>query len=347
VEGGRRKVEGKNIIMSNVIIKDGIGYAQHTAAVFVDDIQPLKHVGDTLADQNDMHEWALWGANNLDPVTLRNYIKNLPVLGGTIHAKVRMAIGKGAQPFLLTAVDSDGNETLERIFDPEIHAWLEVNNFFQYSYENIYNRLAYGPAATQFVLSNDRQKINRIKAVDIYTARFKKKNAAGFIDKIFLHADWSNQAAINANDPGIILLDTLQEGYELEDIASRKAGEQFAMLHRIITDGAQYYPDPLWRSAQKWADISISVPSFKKALNANQMSIKYIVSIAATYYERNIPGWKNFTAEEKEAGKQTLFNSINTYLTGDLNAGKTIIAGTYVDPVTKVEDKRHSDRSDR
>jgi hypothetical protein len=31
--------------MSNVIIKDGIGYAQHTAAVFVDDSQPLEACG--------------------------------------------------------------------------------------------------------------------------------------------------------------------------------------------------------------------------------------------------------------------------------------------------------------
>jgi hypothetical protein len=97
-----------------------------------------------------------------------------------------------------------------------------------------------------------------------------------------------------ANDAILIKLDTLQEGYELEDLQSRTAGEQFAMLHRIITDGAQYYPDPLWRSAQKWADISLSVPSFKKALNKNQMSIKYMVTVSPRYYETNITWLEKF-----------------------------------------------------
>jgi hypothetical protein len=256
-------------------------------------------VGDTLADQNDMHDWALWDSNNLGPQTLRNYIKNIPALGGTLHAKVRMAIGKGLQPFLLTEVDSDGNETLERLVAPEITKWLETNNSYKYSYENIYNLLAYGPAATQIVLSNDRKTINRIKAIDIYTARFKKKNANGFIDKIFLHADWANETAVTASDKNLIALDVLQEGYELADLEQRKAGEQFVMLHRIVNDGTQYYPDPLWKSAQKWADISLSVPAFKKALFTNQMTIKYVVSISPVFYESNIPGWKNIRQKKK------------------------------------------------
>jgi hypothetical protein len=34
-----------------------------------------------------------------------------------------------------------------------------------------------------------------------------------------------------------------------------------------------------------------------------------------------------------------VYDDINNYLTGELNTGKTIIAGTYVDPVTKVQIK--------
>lgn len=324
--------------MSRVTMHKGMGFSKTTNALFTTD-KEFSHVGNTLADQNDMHEWALWGSGNLEPVTLAALINTVAVLSGTLKSKVRMAIGKGLEPFLLTSVDSEGNEQLEHISDPEITAWLQVNKVYKYSYETIYNLLAYGWAATQIVLSNDRKTINRIKATDTYTARLKKKNAAGFIETMYMHADWNNMVATSAQDKAIVQVPLLKEDYELEDLQERTTGAEFAMLHRFITDGAQYYPAPLWKSAQKWAEVSQSVPAFKKALNTNQMSIKYLIHISDKYWETHYKNWKTFTAEEKDAEIEVKYNEINTWLVGEANTGKSIIAGTYYDPHTKQEIK--------
>lgn len=322
--------------MSRVIIKNGIGYGKSTQAAFVTDEKPFTKVGDTLADSNDSNEWALWGTNNLEPKLLKTDIKGVPSLSGTIHSKVRMAIGTGLEAFLLEDVDSESNETLTYLKDTEIQQWLERNKTYKYSLATIYNLLSYGPAATQLIFNNELNYINRIKATDIFTARFKKKNKEGFIDTMYLHADWEN--VTGAGDSTLKKVPVLKEDYEVEElkeqIEKKTVKGEYAMLHRIVTDGTQYYPDPLWKSAQAWAKIAASVPAFKKAMNANQMSIKYLILISNKFWETSYP-WQSYTQEQKDQAIEAKYDEINEWLVGETNAGKTIIAGNWYDPHTK------------
>jgi len=285
-------------------------------------------------------EWALWGEDNSKPLRMRDDLKHCGVLNAGVISKVRMAIGQGPKPYFKTAEDNDGKETLEPVRDINILQWFERNRTYLHSYQNVYNLVGYGWGATQFILNKGRNKINRIAATDVFTARLGKKNKKGIIDQLYLCADWEGQTVFKEDIMDKVPL--LQEGYEIEDLQAaieKGSGYEYAMLHRIITDGTQYYPLAIWEAAQEWIKISRSVPGMKNAINKNQMTIKYIIFIDNGYWEKNYKNFSNLEEKEKEKIVSEKHQEINQWLTGELNAGKSIISGKWIDPYTKVENQ--------
>lgn len=320
-----------------LIIKEGIGYGVNTGAVFYSDAKPdgskISATKDTSTSVGSS-TWADWGTDNQDPIRMADDIENSGVLSAGIHSKVRMALGKGIEPFLLLNVDHDGNEELEHIVDTDIQGWLEKNNSYLYSYKTIYNLLAYGWSATQLILSRDRKQINRIFATDVFDARLKKREpATGIIKEMFLHADWSSVAS--ASDANLSKIDVLREDYELQDLNERTSKFEFAILHRMLHNGRQYYPRPLWKAAQAWVKVSRAVPEFKKAMHKNQMTIKYLITISDSYWKREHRGWDTYDPKKRKEIIQDKYDEINNFLTGEQAQGKSIISGKYTDPYTK------------
>lgn len=325
------------IKLMSLIVKDGIGYGVNTGAVFYSDSRPdgskLSSTKDTSTNIGSS-VWADWGSDNQDPINMANDIENSGVLSAGIDSKVRMAIGKGIEPFLLISVDQDGNEQLEHIVDAEIQGWLEKNNSYLHSYKTIYNILSYGWASTQIILSKDRKQINRIFATDVFDARLEKRErATGIIKTMFLHSDWSTVSTESNSD--LAKIDVLREDYELSDLQSRTSKHEFAILHRILKNGRQYYPRPLWKAAQAWVKVSRAVPEFKKAMHKNQMTIKYLITVSDSYWKRVHKGWDSYEPKKRDGIIQDKYDEINKFLTGEAAQGKSIISGKYTDPYTK------------
>jgi hypothetical protein len=305
--------------MSRVVIKNGIAYGQSSQALFV----PASTPSDVNNNQlNSMNEWAPWGGNNLEPVRYAADIENVPALSGTIETKARMAIGRGFLPFLIKNVGTDGTEELEFVNDPDILSWLELNADFLHGWQNIYNLGAYGWGATQMVMSKDGNQINRIKATDVYQARLKKLSTSKRIESMYLFGDWTK--AIDKED--LVTLPVLEEGNELQDLQNRKgkAGE-FVILHRMLKNGAIYYPKPLWMAAKAWVDVAKSIPALKNALNVNQISIKYVIIISPEYWEKFHEGWDSYEPDKKEQIMKDKYDEIDTFLTGDEQPAKALL----------------------
>jgi hypothetical protein len=320
-----------------MVINDGIGFSSNTQAAFYTDtttrrFKPLVDVNNFAAT-----DWSPWGDDNQEPDRMKDDIENCGVLSAGILSKVRMAIGNGLYPALVTGIDAAGNEILEWVNDLEINRWLETNKTYLYSYQNIYNMLAYGWGASQIMLDNDRKKINRIKAADVFDARLAKKDPkTGLIDNLYLCSDFGK---VTTNDKEKVqTIPVLFEGYELEHLQSTTTGTEFALLHRLLTNGRQYYPRPLWKAAQAWINISRSIPAMKEALHKNQMSIKYVILIGENYWSRNYKDWKNKTEDDKKKIIADKYQEIDTWLSGEKGTGKSIIAGAYYNPVTKVKE---------
>ncbi len=317
----------------SLIIKDGIGYGRHTQAVFYTgaDTGGKKFKNPVEAPDFAISEWSPWGDNNDEPASIADDIENVPVLSAGVEGQARLAIGQSVDMYLLVNKDKYGEEDLEWIGDSQINDWVENNKPYQYSYQNVYNMMGYGWGATKFLLNGKRDYINRIKAADVHTCRMEKKDKYGVIKNLYQCGDWDN-APSKYDAAKMERIRLLEEDYELEELSSITSGYQFAMLHRILKNGRGYYPKPLHRSAKAWVAISRSIPAIKNAINTNQLTIKYIVLIAETYWER-IHGdkWQKFSDKEKEDTINKKYDEINKFLAGEINSGKSIIAGKYYD----------------
>ena len=320
--------------MSSTIIKDGIGYHVGAKAAFYTDGKTLTATPEPKIYSSSA-PWAYWGNNNIEPQEISDDIQCTPVLSAAVKATARLAVGKGLDAFLLTNKKADGTEELEWVDDPEVNDWLEDNQHFLYSYNNIRNQVGYGWSATQMVLNKGLNKINRIKATDVATARLEKMDKSGFIPSMYLCGDWQIAPSTFDNDK-IKKIPLLRETYELQDLKDSPVGE-FGILHRLLENGRLYYPTPAHRAAKAWVKISRSIPTLKNAMNVNQMHIKYLINIAPTYWERINPEFKSpaYTPQQKLAFMAQKYDEISTFLTGEQNAGKTIISGKYMDPFTK------------
>jgi hypothetical protein len=319
----------------SVIVKDGVGFGTGSSAAFYTDVKSKKFA--PLPDVVNLAQaqWAAWGDDNEEPLRMCEDIENNGVLSAGILSKVRMAIGNGIFPAMLTGIDSEGNEQLEWVQDLEINRWLELNKSFMYSYTNIYNLLAYGWGSTQIILNNDRDYINRIKATDVVTARLEKKDLkTAQIQNLYLCADYTAMGSYNPDK--MQKIPVLQEGYEMDNLQNLKSGHEFAILHRLLTNGKQYYPRPLWKAAQAWVNISRSIPAMKEALHKNQMSIKYVVLISDSFWERTYQGFRDKSDDDRKKIINDKYNEIDTWLTGEKANGKSIITGSWYDPVAKM-----------
>jgi len=324
--------------MNDIHFVGDIGFSTYTNAVYLGNTsiaKPLPDANLTLTTQ-----YVPWGNTNLEPKFMADDIENSGVLNASIASKVRMAIGKGIEPFLQIGVNEDGTEVLQHVQDEEINDWFRNNNTYKYSYKSIYNLLAYGWGSTQFLLNKsaiagdiNNVKINRVFATDVYTARLGKKGKNNFIENLFLCSDW--ESVSDENNEKVIKIPVLKEEYEVQDLTEKSnTATEFAMLHRLTINGKQYYPDPLWKSAKEWVKISRSIPALKKAINKNQMLIKYVITINDTYWGK-VPGWDTMTADDKKNYQIKKYNEIDKWLTGEQNAGKSLVSGSYYDPISK------------
>jgi hypothetical protein len=327
----------------SVIVKDGVGFSSNSGfgrmfmaggvATFGDKDGAMFKAPPSIADTSSS-DWSRWGEDNLMPNEMANHIENCGVLSAALDAKAKIAIGKGFEPFLRVDVDSDGKEVLEWVSDSEIHDWMEANNTFDFALDESFDFNGYGWNTSSFLLNGARNKINRIKRIDVATARLQKKNVGGWIENLFVCEDWEKVGS-RFDITKMSKYPMLQHERELEDLMSRNAGWEFTFANRRLRNGRGYYPLPLWWAARAWVKVARSVPAFKNAMFANQITLKYIISISEKYWT-SVYGdkWESYSIEEQKKMRDDKFEEIDQYLTGEEKAFKSISSGTYVDKAT-------------
>lgn len=278
-----------------------------------------------------------WGDNNEMPWEIADDIRNCGVLAAALDAKARIGNGKGIAPFLLTNIDSDGKEELEYVDDDQVHDWLEQNESFEFGYDSSYDKHAYGWTCGSYVLNFKKDQITRVKRHDVFEARLEKRDpATRLIQNLYLSADWRLSGTVyNPKKEARIKL--LEEGNEFAQLTEAlKANSnllEYGFINRTLRNGSQYYPIPTYRSGRAWVSIARSVPAFKRAMYAQQMSIKYIVIIHPKFFEDKYGqlDWNKYTADKKKELRSEYNEKINAYLAGENNAYKSIITGGFTD----------------
>lgn len=285
--------------------------------------------------------WSKWGDDNLMPKELANHLENCGVLNAAIDAKARMACGNSWHPFLLVDVQNN-EEVLEWVSDSEIHDWLEGNSLYDFAFDSIFDKCGFGWSTGSFLLNKGRDKINRVRRIDVVTARQQKMDKFGQVKSIITCNDWENVNSSQFVPNKMVQVKALSEGYEVSELEEMaKTTAEFAFINKDKRCGRLYYTYPLWYAARAWVKVARSVPAFKNAMFANQITLKYVISISERYFE-SLYGvdWKNpntYDAKKKQQLREEKYDEIDKWLTGEEKAFKSISSGNYVDPVTKQE----------
>lgn len=291
--------------------------------------------------------WSPWGQDNLMPLEMADHIENCGVLNAALDAKARISIGKGFQPFLLTNITEDGKEELEWVSDSEIQDWLEENKFFDTAMDLSFDKNGYGWSAGSLILNKGRDRINRVRQIDVTTVRLQKRqklSKGAAIKSIFLCDDWRlvNSAAFDKDKMAQISM--IRDGYELQDLEEMIKGgsgaSEFAFTNRTLRNNRHYYPLALWYAARNWVKVARSVPAFKNAMFTNQMMIKYVITISDKYWESVYSDWDDddtYDDAKRNQIREEKYDEIDKWLTGEDKAYKSLSSGTYYDEVSQKE----------
>jgi hypothetical protein len=326
-----------------VTIKDGVGVSVKSGAIMMangvasygNDGTPF--ISPAPPADLDSAPWSKWGNNNLLCAEMADHIENCGVLNA-IEAKARISIGKGLAPYLVVDMKA-GEEVLEYVNDAEINEWLEENNTFKNVLDLSYDKNAFGWNTGSIILNKKRDKINRVRRIDVVTARLEKMNKKGVIENTYLCNDWA-QAAGSYNPEKMARLNCLKENYELEDLRKRveaKRGFEFSFINMQRRNGRLYYTLPLWWAARAWVKVVRSIPAFKNAMFTNQIQLKYIITISEKYWPAAFEEWDNLEQKIKDEKVQEKYDEIEKWLTGEDKAYKTLIGGSFFDEVKGVE----------
>lgn len=328
--------------------KNGIGYSSRNGAIYMS-AGVATYGGDDgkmfvappfINTDFSAATWSRWGDNNLLPLEMADHIENCGVLNAALDAKARISVGKGLQPFLLTNINADGKEDLEWVSDSEVQDWLEANEIFDFSFDSSFDSNGYGWNTGSLILNTKRDYVNRIRRIDVATARLQKMNNRSIINSIILCNDWKRAGGV-FNPDLMVQIPALQEGNELNDLSSRGSGFEYAFINRKRRNARLYYSTPLWYAARAWVKVARSVPAFKNAMFSNQITIKYIITISEKYWE-SVYGdeWNSedsYDQKKKESIVNKKYDEIDKWLTGEEKAYKSLSSGSYYDDVSQKE----------
>lgn len=225
---------------------------------------------------------------------------------------------------------------------PDINAFFRKSQMKRFWKETIIDLEWFSIGFPEYILSNNYATINRVKRQKTAWCRFEMMNEEnGLIEHVYISEKFGKGGSVDVNSEfveKVPLIDSYWSADEVREYCKiNKITKFIRPVFYPLLDEA-YYPESGWHAILKsgWLDVANSVPALKKALFANQMTIKFLIEIDEQYY-KNIYAeeWSKMKVEERKKIRTDLVDSINTGLVGNDKAGKSIQAMMYTDSTGK------------
>lgn len=294
------------------------------------------------------------GRNNNMMYDIMKKIGHNVTVGSNIEFKNKVIYGDGVMVYRKYRDPSTGKIVKEEVLPeeyPEIFEFIENNNYSLIRHE-IANDLAifYDSYVEYLFDSNNPPKLVQIKSKEATCSRISK------IDEKTGKSEWHGYSAEwhKGSPEDVIATPLLDRQSSLRDMKIRmgklpnKDGKNeivkernFIHNIRINTPGRFYYSRPYWWSvfASGWYDFSSAIPVYKKALIKNQMTLRYIIYIKDTFWDKLYKAKNLTTDEEKVQCREEFLKEMNDFLAGEENAGKAFVAEFRYDKIKGFEDK--------
>lgn len=294
------------------------------------------------------------GRNNNMMYDIMKKIGHNVTVGSNIEFKNKIIYGDGVMVYRKSRDPSTGKIVKEEVLPeeyPEIFEFIENNNYSLIRHE-IANDLAifYDSYVEYLFDSNNPPKLVQVKSKEATCSRISK------IDEKTGKSEWHGYSAEwhKGSPDDVIATPLLDRQSSLRDMKIRmgklpnKDGKNeivkernFIHNIRINTPGRFYYSRPYWWSvfASGWYDFSSAIPVYKKALIKNQMTLRYVIYIKDTFWDKLYKAKGLTTDEEKAQCREDFLKEMNDFLAGEENAGKAFVAEFRYDKIKGFEDK--------
>lgn len=283
-------------------------------------------------------EIASWGKKNDYPQQVLKEVKKNGTAISALRFLRKAHYGNGLV-LLKNEVSDEGKK------DPKVVALSEVPDINEFSRKSQLSRFWqetitdlewFGIAFPEYILSNNYATINRVKRQKTAWCRFEMMNEeSGLVEHVYISEKFGKGGSVDVMSEfveKIPLIDSYWSADEVREYCKvNKITKFIRPVFYPLLDEA-YYPEIEWHAVLKsgWLDVANSVPALKKALFANQMTIKFLIEIDEQYYQ-NIYAeeWAKMKVEERKKIRQDLVDSINSGLVGNDKAGKSIQSMKY------------------
>lgn len=269
--------------------------------------------------------YAFWGDDDLLPTAMRQKMELVPIAGAAIAKKVNLMQGEGLVWYKTDEYRKLGNQA-DPVYLPEVQDFMEENQIeSQWFAAQCADFCLPFNCFSELIMSKDKTKITGLYHIAAEHARLSKANARNEIDWLVYSYHFPFGTA--QNDQNRIAM-PLFKWYDRANFFGRLLGNKFGWHSRFPTPGLIYYARAWWMGLFKdggWMDVSANVPKIVAAMQANQISLRYIINYPESYFTFRHPNWQTYDQAERQKIIATKQEEINAYLAGAANAGKSIM----------------------
>lgn len=276
----------------------------------------------TNTEQNNIDGYANWGTSNLWPTETRKKLEKADIAPATIYKMVALLYGNGLV-YGEADYDADFNRIIKPRIETEIEAFIKKNKLMtRYLVPRIVDYKFFVNIYSEFILSNDKRKINRLVHKESEFSRLAEQSEKTLsIDAMGYCSDWS--APDNDDIANIPLYDPLMD---VEDYVSKLNGLKFAHWAFMYSPGKIYYKYPAWGGLTRkdgWIDVSNDTPEIISAMHRNQVKIRYHVKIPYDYWPSKFKDWAKKTEKQQAELIKKELKEMDEFLSDKKNTGKT------------------------
>lgn len=277
------------------------------------------------------NKWIPWGTDNLFPQRVAEEVRKSTIIGPVLNKVSNMLYGGGMTFGKLSAGLNGEEKFTEFIYeDKNVRQHLRTMNFERYQMEASLQLVWSWAVFVEGILSLDRKKIVRYKVHPSRECRFEwPDQKTGVIKNVYINANWSTDTT-GAYAKTLPFVDM-----EYNPVQQIRDGRftNFMICLQLPDFDNKYYKLAPWDAARQsgWLDLATKIPAFKKALLANQMTIKYHIKVTDEFMNWKYPGYKDMKGEDQVAKQRELVGEL-TKLKGEDQAGKSLLSVTHLLP---------------
>lgn len=311
--------------------------------------------------ENGGFQHAHWGNADNFPTLVRQKLERVPIAQQTIYRLVAMMYGNG-----IAWRDNATGEVPAPAIAAEIRDWMQQCRFQTLCWPGICTDYRYlQNAFVEFTLSKDRKRITGAYWKQAEHTRLSVQNEKTFeVEYILYHPKFAWGTGVHPEETVKIPLfnPTVVSAAEFFGETNARGtgwlkGKKFAMHLYFPTPGMTYYARPLGimglMADDSWVDVSADVPKIVRAMQRNQILVKYQLFIPDQYFIDRHQNWAMMSFEEQQTIFKNKLKDINTALEGTTNAYASLAQMVRQDRVTgtvtgkieihAVEDKAKTD----